>query len=111
LASKSTTCRREQPIAALVDRYRWDYLLGSVHWVDGLAIDWRRAPIWESIFHEEVWRRYCDDLCAAGGQPASTTRWRTPIWPSVGQLAGQPRRWPVPPVADALARSGCAIES
>jgi histidinol-phosphatase (PHP family) len=48
---------RQDELAALLEPYPWDYLLGSVHWVDGLAVDqepglWGQAPV------DEVWRRY-----------------------------------------------------
>jgi len=48
---------REAELAELLAPYPWDYLLGSVHILDGEAIDmepglWGRLPV------EEVWRRY-----------------------------------------------------
>ena len=52
----------------VVARFDWDYLLGSVHWVAGLAVDWELAPIWERYPADEVWRLYCDALCAGGGE-------------------------------------------
>src|SRR6478736_2624749 len=56
---------REQQIGEVVGRYDWDYLLGSVHWVAGLAVDWELAPIWDRYPVDEVWRLYCEDLCRA----------------------------------------------
>ena len=38
---------REDAIRAALDPFEWDFLLGSVHWIDGLAVDWEAAPIWE----------------------------------------------------------------
>src|SRR5215831_1465782 len=49
---------REERIAGVVADGDWDYLLGSVHWIDGLAVDWEAAPIWDRYPTEEVWRRY-----------------------------------------------------
>jgi histidinol-phosphatase (PHP family) len=44
-------------LAEILEPYPWDYLLGSVHWIDGEAVD--SAPgIWERHSVEEVWRRY-----------------------------------------------------
>jgi histidinol-phosphatase (PHP family) len=48
---------REAELADLLAPYPWDYLLGSVHVLDGEAIDiepglWARLPV------AEVWRRY-----------------------------------------------------
>jgi histidinol-phosphatase (PHP family) len=48
----------EQPrLAELLEPYPWDYLLGSVHTLDGLAID-QEPGIWTEASVEEVWRRY-----------------------------------------------------
>jgi histidinol-phosphatase (PHP family) len=44
--------------------FPWDYLLGSVHWVDGVAVD-QRPGLWGQYSVEEVWRRYFDVLEAA----------------------------------------------
>jgi histidinol-phosphatase (PHP family) len=48
---------REDELAALLSPYPWDFLLGSVHVLDGHALDiepglWARLPV------GEVWRRY-----------------------------------------------------
>ncbi|MDE3026631.1 MAG: histidinol-phosphatase, partial [Acidobacteriota bacterium] len=58
---------RAEELDAVLAAYPWDYLLGSVHWLDGReAVDggvgegaWRR---WGA---DEVWRRYVDALCTA----------------------------------------------
>jgi histidinol-phosphatase (PHP family) len=48
---------RQDELAAVLEPYPWDFLLGSVHWIDGLAID--QAPgIWAEASVEEVWARY-----------------------------------------------------
>ncbi|HXV58985.1 MAG TPA: histidinol-phosphatase [Gaiellaceae bacterium] len=59
---------REAEIADALAPYPWDYLLGSVHLVEGEAVDlepgvWGRLPV------EEVWSRYfaaLGDLAASG---------------------------------------------
>ena len=59
---------RQDELAAVLEPYPWDYLLGSVHWLDGLAVDmspgvWALAPV------EEVWTRYMaalGELAASG---------------------------------------------
>lgn len=58
----------EPELAEILSPYPWDYLLGSVHLLDGEAIDlepglWGRLPV------EEVWRRYfasLQDLARSG---------------------------------------------
>ncbi len=59
---------RQDELAAALEPYPWDYLLGSVHWIDGLAID-QEPGIWAEATVEEVWHRYFDALAelAASG--------------------------------------------
>lgn len=48
-----------ETLAALA-RYRFDYLIGSVHFADGFPIDWKPDP-WEALTpdaRDDVWRRY-----------------------------------------------------
>ena len=61
---------RQDELAALLEPYPWDFLLGSVHNVGGLAID--SAPdggVWAELSVEEAWRRYFEALAelAASG--------------------------------------------
>ena len=55
----------EERIRQTLDGYAWDMLLGSVHWVSGLAVDWDAAPVWEMHAVADVWRMYVDAVCAA----------------------------------------------
>jgi histidinol-phosphatase (PHP family) len=48
---------RQGELAQALQPYPWDYLLGSVHWLDGLAVD-QRPGIWAQAGVEEVWGRY-----------------------------------------------------
>jgi histidinol-phosphatase (PHP family) len=59
---------RQGELAELLDGYPWDYLLGSVHWLEGLAVD-LRPGIWAELSVEDVWRRYfaaLGELAASG---------------------------------------------
>ncbi len=59
---------RQDELAAALEPYPWDYLLGSVHWLDGLAID-QEPGIWAGATVDEVWRRYfvaLAELAASG---------------------------------------------
>jgi histidinol-phosphatase (PHP family) len=50
---------RERDLRDILEPYPWDYLLGSVHWIEGLSVD--SAPdggLWAHLPVEEVWRRY-----------------------------------------------------
>lgn len=61
---------RQDELAEILAPYPWDYLLGSVHWIDGQAID--SAPdggMWAEHPVDEVWRRYfaaLAELAASG---------------------------------------------
>jgi histidinol-phosphatase (PHP family) len=50
-------------LAELVAPYPWDYLLGSVHIVDGEAVD-MQPGLWGELSVETVWRRYFEEACA-----------------------------------------------
>jgi histidinol-phosphatase (PHP family) len=55
-------------LADLLEPYPWDFLLGSVHMLDGLAID-QEPGIWAEASVEEVWQRYfaaLAELAASG---------------------------------------------
>ena len=59
---------RQHELAAILRPYPWDYLLGSVHWIDGLSVDggpergaWAEWPV------DEVWRRYFEALAELAG--------------------------------------------
>jgi histidinol-phosphatase (PHP family) len=50
---------REREFRDLLALYPWDYLLGSVHWIEGHSVD--GGPdrgLWSHLPVEEVWRRY-----------------------------------------------------
>jgi histidinol-phosphatase (PHP family) len=55
---------RAAELAETLEPYPWDYLLGSVHWIDGLAVD-GRPGMWEEHEPEHVWGRYVEELTAA----------------------------------------------
>jgi histidinol-phosphatase (PHP family) len=48
---------RERETAELLAPYPWDYLLGSVHYVDGFPVD-QEPGLTEKLGPHEAWRRY-----------------------------------------------------
>ena len=55
---------REAETRELLAPYPWDFLLGSVHFIDGLGVD--GAPrLLDEVGVDEAWRRYFDELAAA----------------------------------------------
>jgi histidinol-phosphatase (PHP family) len=55
---------REEETRNLLEPYPWDYLLGSIHFLDGLGIDGEPTLIGE-VGVGEAWRRYYEALGAA----------------------------------------------
>jgi histidinol-phosphatase (PHP family) len=51
-------------LAEVLAPYPWDYLLGSVHMVDDLALD-QHPGAWEKWSEDDVWRLYVAELTAA----------------------------------------------
>lgn len=97
-------------LTELLGPYPWDFLLGSVHWLDGLAVD--LAPgVWAELPVQEVWRRYVDALCelAASGAVDALAH------PDLAKIFG---KRPAPDAlaelharaAEAIAAAGVAIE-
>jgi histidinol-phosphatase (PHP family) len=89
-------------LAELLEPYPWDYLLGSVHWVDGLAIDsW--PGMWEEHSAEEVWAAYFGALASL----ASSGFVDVLAHPDLAKIFG---RRPADPSAFYPALDGVALE-
>jgi histidinol-phosphatase (PHP family) len=52
---------RQDELASILEPYPWDFLLGSVHWIDGLAVD-QEPGLWATATVDDVWRRYFSAL-------------------------------------------------
>jgi histidinol-phosphatase (PHP family) len=50
-------------LAEILAPYPWDYLLGSVHWIDGLAVD-VDPGIWAERSVGDIWAAYFRELAA-----------------------------------------------
>ena len=55
---------REDETLELLSPYPWDYLLGSVHFIDGLGVDGPPRLV-DEVGPEEAWRRYFATLAEA----------------------------------------------
>ena len=101
---------RQQRLTELIAGYPWDFLLGSVHWIDGLAVD-LEPGLWAEHSVEAVWRRYVGAVSELAGSGAVDVL-------AHADLAKIFRRLPEPTVlaelhdelADAAARAGVAVE-
>ena len=105
---------REDRTQSLIERCELDYVVGSVHFLGELAVDWGRFDIWESARSpEEVWERYFETLAAA----ARSGMFDILAHPDLVKMWGPDR--PVPggdhrryyePALEAIAETGIAVE-
>jgi histidinol-phosphatase (PHP family) len=59
---------RQERLTEAIAGYPWDFLLGSVHWIDGIAVD-QEPGLWALHSVEGVWLAYVAAVCelAASG--------------------------------------------
>ena len=97
-------------LARVLEPYPWDYLLGSVHFVDGLPVD-QEPGLVDELDIEQAWRRYFAWLREATGSglfdvlahPDLVKIWgRRPLAEVTEELQLE--------VADAVAEAGLCIE-
>jgi histidinol-phosphatase (PHP family) len=96
---------REEEMRELLAPYPWDYLLGSVHYVDGLGVD-GEPRLLDAVGVEEAWRRYFERLEAA----ARSGLFDSLSHPDLVKIFGERTHFDYGPVADAIAESGVAVE-
>ena len=107
---------REDRLAALLERYDWDYVVGSVHFVGDHAIDvddvdfdvWRHAAT-----AEQVWRRYFDTLAEAARSGLFDILAHPDLVKVWGSRRPSPSRDPrffYEPAVEAIAEAGVAVE-
>ena len=90
-------------LAATLEPYPWDYLLGSVHWIDGLAVD-QQPGLWTGLGVEGVWSRYAHELEAA----ARSGHFDVLAHPDLVKIFGDRVEWDWRPLVDSL--DGVALE-
>jgi len=105
---------REDRTQNLIERCELDYVVGSVHFLGELAVDFDRFDIWDgAAAPEEVWQRYFETLAAAArsglfdilAHPDLVKMWGA----SRPLPAGDLRRY-YEPALEAIAESGIAVE-
>jgi histidinol-phosphatase (PHP family) len=105
---------REDRTQNLIERCQLDYVVGSVHFLGDLAVDWERFDIWESgRSPEAVWQRYFETLAAAARSGLFDILAHpdlVKIWGADRPApAGDPRRY-YEPALEAIAETGIAVE-
>lgn len=105
---------REDRIASLLDRHRWDYVIGSVHFIEDGAVDYRVFDAWaHDADPDHLWGRYFDTLAAAAGSGLYDILAHPDLIKLWGDERPQPRRDPrffYEPAVEAIAASGVAVE-
>ena len=94
---------RADELADALAPYPWDYLLGSVHWIGGAAVD-QRPGLWEDHSPEQVWALYAAALEGA----ARSGRFDVLAHPDLVKIFGDRVEWDWQPLIDAL--EGIALE-
>jgi len=97
---------REEETRELLAPYPWDYLLGSVHFIDGLGVD-GEPRLLDAVGVEEAWRRYFETLASA----ARSGLFDSLSHPDLVKIFGErARAFDYEPVVAAIAESGVAVE-
>ena len=97
---------REDETRELLSPYPWDYLLGSVHFIDGLGID-GPPRLLDAVGVEETWRRYFYELAAA----ARSGLFDSLSHPDLVKIFGERvETFDYAPVVEAISQSGVAVE-
>jgi histidinol-phosphatase (PHP family) len=97
---------REDETRELLAPYPWDYLLGSVHFVDGYGVDGEPRLV-DAVGVDEAWHRYFGAL----GDAARSGLFDSLSHPDLVKIFGdRAESFDYGPVADAIADSGVAVE-
>jgi histidinol-phosphatase (PHP family) len=101
----------EGSLASVLGRYPWDYVLGSVHFVDGWGIDDARYVDGYGHWNiDELYERYFDLICRAADSGHFDTIAHLDLVKKFGhRMAGDPRDL-YERVARRLAAAGVAVE-
>jgi histidinol-phosphatase (PHP family) len=95
---------REEETAEILSSYPWDYLLGSIHFLDGRCIDGQPDTLIDAVGVEEAWRRYYEAL----GLAASSGLFDALAHPDLVRMFGPEIDWDWTEVAGSL--DGVALE-
>ena len=97
---------REDETRALLAPYPWDYLLGSVHFIDGLGVDGEPRLV-DEVGVQGAWHRYFETLARA----ASSGLFDSLSHPDLVKVFGdRVEGFDYAAIADAIAESGVAVE-
>jgi histidinol-phosphatase (PHP family) len=108
---------REDRVASFLDAREWDYVVGSVHFVNDAAVD-LEGPEWEHVWGrgdraDKVWQRYFDTLAQAarsGLYDIMAHPDLVKVWGSARPLPERDPRHYYEPAVEAMLDAGVAME-
>jgi histidinol-phosphatase (PHP family) len=101
---------RQQRLSEVLADYPLDFLLGSVHWIDGLAVD-QQPGLWAGRSVEEAWSIYVDAVCELAASGAVDVLAHVDLAKVFGLRPAAPVRAALHGrLAEAMAETGVAVE-
>jgi histidinol-phosphatase (PHP family) len=88
---------KEEETRDILASYPWDYLIGSIHFIDGQGIDGEPSLV-SGVGVEAAWRRYYETL----GRAARSGLFDTLAHPDLVKMFGREIPWDWPAVAQGL---------
>jgi histidinol-phosphatase (PHP family) len=106
---------REDRMATLLDAHEWDYVIGSVHFLGGYAVDIADdTDVWRhETSPERVWKRYFEALAAAaltGIYDVMAHPDLVKVWGSARPVPSTDPRFYYEPAIEAMLETGVAME-
>jgi len=105
---------REDAIASVLDRYEFDYVVGSVHFLRDKAVDWDVYDIWDAAGDaDRIWQLYFDTLAEAvrtGLYDILAHPDLVKVWGSARPAPERDLRFYYEPLVEAIAEAGIAVE-
>lgn len=107
---------REDRLAGLLERYDWDYVVGSVHFIGEHAVDVDEVPfdVWRhAATADQVWRRYFETLAEAARSGLFDILAHPDlikVWGSGRPTPDRDLRFFYEPAVEAMAETGVAVE-
>ena len=105
---------REDRIANLLESQDFDYVVGSVHFMAGDAVDWDEYDVWRGRGDpDDIWRRYFELIAATARSGLYDILAHPDLVKYWGHGRPQPERDPrfhYEPAIEAIAETGIAVE-
>jgi histidinol-phosphatase (PHP family) len=104
----------EDRIANLLEARPFDYVIGSVHFITGGAVDDQDYDVWDEVGDpDRVWRRYFETIAEAARSGLFDVLAHpdlVKVWGRARPLPARDPRFYYEPAVEAIAESGIAVE-